>query len=59
MSFRGQLIGGMLTAGTQSSATAPRTIFTGVAISLTVFALNPRGDAIGDVTDPRRRGGLG
>jgi ABC-type dipeptide/oligopeptide/nickel transport system permease subunit len=52
--------GGMLTAGTQSIEAAPWTIvFPGVAISLTVFALNLLGDAIRDVTDPRLRGGLG
>jgi peptide/nickel transport system permease protein len=34
-------------------------LFPGIAISLTVFALNLLGDAIRDVTDPRLRGGLG
>ena len=52
--------GGMLTAGTQAMETAPWLFFfPGVAISLTVFALNLLGDAIRDVADPRLRGGLG
>jgi ABC-type dipeptide/oligopeptide/nickel transport system permease subunit len=52
--------GGMLTAGTQAVETAPWMIFfPGLAISLTVLALNMLGDAIRDVADPRLRGGLG
>jgi peptide/nickel transport system permease protein len=52
--------GAMLTAGTQAIETAPwMFLFPGIAISLTVFALNLLGDAIRDVTDPRLRGGLG
>jgi peptide/nickel transport system permease protein len=34
-------------------------LFPGLAISLTVFALNLLGDAIRDLTDPHLRGGLG
>src|SRR5256884_9894566 len=52
--------GGMLTAGIQAIETAPWMIFfPGLAISLTVLALNMLGDAIRDVADPRLRGGLG
>lgn len=52
--------GGMLTAGIQALETAPWMVFfPGLAISVTVFALNLLGDAIRDVTDPRLRGGLG
>ena len=52
--------GGMLTAGIQAIETAPWMVFfPGLAISVTVFALNLFGDSIRDLTDPRLRGGLG
>ncbi len=50
----------MLGQGIQALATAPWMVFCpGLAISLAVFGLNPFGDSIRDLTDPRLRGGLG